>query len=910
MSEQNCIGSVWNRWDLHIHSPDTALNDQFAGSDAGNKWGAYLDKIESYPEVKAIAITDYYSFDNYRKFKNFHDQGRANDIEFHLPNLELRLDIQTEDGNPVNFHILVNPDILEDFERVFFPSMKFGEYFCTRNDLIKLGQQASSSELSENEAYELGISQFKVSYTRLMDFFNDNPKIRKNVLLGIPNNSKDGLGGLSAGSFQSLRDFLYGFVDFIDSGRPKDVEYFLGLSEDKDEEYIKQRYGKLLPCIKGSDAHNLEKVFCPHKDRKCWIKSELTFEGLKQIKYEPQYRVHIGQYAPQTPIHVINKLTLSNPELSVESKAGQIESTYPFCFNGVGLISFSPSYTCVVGGRGSGKSTLLQLINAGMGKPAGFLDGCVLHDDNGQVFSPSDFCSLNDGTPPDSAEYLPQDKVEGYAINGRELSSAIYNRITQLDSSNKLMGIINEAEANGDTIDSLVGSMRKYASLIKERANVEKRIGSLERIVSSLNDPAHKEINDKISELAGTLSEYKSDIAIIENAESILAEAIHSLESIKKPKDEDAKEWLDGVIVQYGEIRKSSPTTRILADLQKKSLSVEADIATEREKLEVFLAEKGVEPQNALDLNKANEDILELKQSLANINEEISEHKEYIDNNPPPDQLLSSYMEHSIPIIDDLNDLLKATSPHVKSIVIKPGLLFGYAHSSLASELIDLMNQQYEESNLRADKVRRCIEQLNGKIWAEGSDDDVFDALFDGIPEGKTVNLLKEYLRDSNNIQILRLMYMKRLCSIKSIRSVNIEYGDKPIETCSFGQRCTAVLVILLSIGNHPLIIDEPEAHLDSALIAEYLTDLIKRQKSRRQIIFATHNANFVINGDADLVISLNSLENGITNVQQFAIENIENRESLLKLEGGKEAFAQRGWRYSSKPDGDKMEFD
>ena len=101
-------------------------------------------------------------------------------------------------------------------------------------------------------------------------------------------------------------------------------------------------------------------------------------------------------------------------------------------------------------------------------------------------------------------------------------------------------------------------------------------------------------------------------------------------------------------------------------------------------------------------------------------------------------------------------------------------------------------------------------------------------------------------------------------------------------------------MVILLLFGNYPLIIDEPEAHLDSSLIANYLVPLIKRTKNNRQIIFATHNANFVINGDSEKIFILEN-ETGITEVIETTIENLGNRSELLKLEGGSEAFRKRG---------------
>jgi len=75
-----------------------------------------------------------------------------------------------------------------------------------------------------------------------------------------------------------------------------------------------------------------------------------------------------------------------------------------------------------------------------------------------------------------------------------------------------------------------------------------------------------------------------------------------------------------------------------------------------------------------------------------------------------------------------------------------------------------------------------------------------------------------------------------------------------------------------------PIVIDEPEAHLDSALIAKYLVDLIKSRKNHRQIIFATHNANLVINGDAELIHCLSMDDTKITRVVSTTIEDLNHR--------------------------------
>lgn len=81
-------------------------------------------------------------------------------------------------------------------------------------------------------------------------------------------------------------------------------------------------------------------------------------------------------------------------------------------------------------------------------------------------------------------------------------------------------------------------------------------------------------------------------------------------------------------------------------------------------------------------------------------------------------------------------------------------------------------------------------------------------------------------------------------------------------------------------------------------LISNYLVDVIKQKKQERQIIFATHNANFVVNGDAELIHILEMDEHNVTQIISTTIENLDTREKLINLEGGKEAFKKREKKY------------
>ena len=57
----NKIGSIWRRWDLHIHSPSTVFNNQFEGANEIEKWEKYTKEIDALKGFSVLGITDYFS---------------------------------------------------------------------------------------------------------------------------------------------------------------------------------------------------------------------------------------------------------------------------------------------------------------------------------------------------------------------------------------------------------------------------------------------------------------------------------------------------------------------------------------------------------------------------------------------------------------------------------------------------------------------------------------------------------------------------------------------------------------------------------------------------------------------------------------------------------------------------------
>ena len=101
----------------------------------------------------------------------------------------------------------------------------------------------------------------------------------------------------------------------------------------------------------------------------------------------------------------------------------------------------------------------------------------------------------------------------------------------------------------------------------------------------------------------------------------------------------------------------------------------------------------------------------------------------------------------------------------------------------------------------------------------------------------------------------------------------------------SRGQKCTALLPILLARRESPLVIDQPEDNLDNHFIYETVVESIRRLKPRRQMVFITHNANIPVLGEAELVIVMNS--DGKRAFVEKAGTVDECRKEIIDLLGG-----------------------
>lgn len=127
----------------------------------------------------------------------------------------------------------------------------------------------------------------------------------------------------------------------------------------------------------------------------------------------------------------------------------------------------------------------------------------------------------------------------------------------------------------------------------------------------------------------------------------------------------------------------------------------------------------------------------------------------------------------------------------------------------------------------------------------------------------------------------------------------------KSLFEVSTGQRATAILLMLFPQSAAPLVIDQPEDDLDNRFIAEQVIPKLREEKQHRQFLFATHNANLPVLGDAELIIALEASGDNEVGRAQILEQNLGaiDRESVKLcveqvLEGGKAAFEKRRAKY------------
>ena len=195
--------------------------------------------------------------------------------------------------------------------------------------------------------------------------------------------------------------------------------------------------------------------------------------------------------------------------------------------------------------------------------------------------------------------------------------------------------------------------------------------------------------------------------------------------------------------------------------------------------------------------------------------------------------------------------------------------------------------------------------------WVDEAEGLTVMGLVAAIREGKDTHLGKGWGLTSGLAETLHRMTPAQFYALEAIDiedrvslELNVSHAGeqyRPLDHLSTGQQCTAILHLLLLDNRDPLIMDQPEDNLDNAFIAERIVQELRAAKTERQFMFATHNANIPVFGDAEWIgvcsASEDRAEMPVEAQGSIDIPAIRDQAANI-LEGGREAFMQRKEKY------------
>ena len=361
MTAQASQGSLWRRWDPHLHLPGTRLNDQFGNLDIGDA----LDLIATRePAIEAIGVTDYLTTSSFRRALAAWSTGRGSGIKLLFPNVEVRLDIPTSHGSGVNLHFLCAPEEVNELDR-FLGGLEFSwrsrPYRADEVGLMQLGRDfRNAPQLDDMSALREGTNQFKVTFESLRSRYEADAWARKRCLIAVAGSQSDGTSGLQTPSsaFAARRQSIERLAHIIFSANPQQQDFWVGLGAASAEELIRV-YGGPKLCLHGSDAHDAAGLGMPDLERFTWLKGDTSFDTLRMACLAPGSRAQISSISPAVGFG-------HGRIASVSLQDGTWFSD--------GRLLLNPGLVAIIGARGSGKTALADIIAAAAGSNEPFLN--------------------------------------------------------------------------------------------------------------------------------------------------------------------------------------------------------------------------------------------------------------------------------------------------------------------------------------------------------------------------------------------------------------------------------------------------------------------------------------------------------------------------------------------------------
>lgn len=675
-----------------------------------------------------------------------------------------------------------------------------------------------------------------------------------------------------------------------------------------------------------------------------WIKMDEfpSLEGLRQAFLLPEFRIKnefdSSGVPYETPSLWIKSISVANTSITEGDQPLKIE--------------FNPQLNTIIGGRGSGKSSILRLIRGLFNHMGDLSDLPDILEDQNEFYKRGD--GKTQGVLTESSiievEFVRNNVLHKFTgtnlINSKNQTikiekfnstMAIWELIEdeaysdfflfEQYSQKQIYEIAQEPNSMRERIDyaiPAIGELKRERDSIKraffERSTtirtIEQQIlgkGKLQTEIKDLETSINLLQESGISVSLQSRGKYLSEEENLNKFESALLEKKAIVDEIiitfeiedidfstyDHEHSEELSEFTKTTIDHVIEIKKS--LEKVKADLENTIRSFHESIENSKwnndrgANLSEFESKKEELQLQGINDFGNYEVLTSAKKQKETLLEQLGifEAALQIDRDSRS-ALQADYLAKSILISEQrrlfLNELL---SDGKIKIIIKP-----FRNKSDFENKLRKILQREDHFQESIDKITEIY--LNGNI--EQTIVSVRE-LFLKIRKGEEVTELNKHfvnlVNSLNDSQIdeIELLLAEDDIEVQYKTSDNGSY--KSLSTASAGQKTTAILTYLLSHGNTPLILDQPEDDLDSRHVYDLIVDRLKKAKEYRQIIVVTHNANIPVNGDAEYIISMSTDSEKLKVLHTGTVEQAEIKKEICDvMEGSEEAFDMRYKRY------------
>ena len=851
-------GSEWRIWDLHFHTPSSY---DYQGKSVKNQ-----DIINALSEnnVSVVAITDHHVID-IDKIEDLQRLGKEKNIVV-LPGIEFCSELG---GSEAIHFIGIFPETAN--LNTIWTKIQ-GQCNLTPEEIVSKGREriVCSFEKTSSLIIELG------------GLVTIHAGKKSNSIEGIKNNL------LVKQEFK--QQLLSTYHPLLEVGKIEDVESY--------KSYVFPNIKFSLPIIMCSDNHNIREYTTKEK---LWIKADMTFEGLKQILFEPEERVRIQAAKPDEKdiYKVIDSIKLDE------------EGFWQ------GEIPLNSNLNTIIGGRSTGKSSLLKAIAAKHGSTdvpekdfiREHLEGVLIQwKDRGE----------NAGH---EIEYFAQSYMHKIASEPEETNKLVKDIIRNRNEGELLNKYKIEFEGISkrirDRIYILFKDQDEINSIKKDllekgnKAGVEEQLRQLKSKASELqkNSAMTGEESTTFEEQTRHVQEKRKLIVDAENDLSILAQLLEDIPF--------ASSFIDKYpLIKLSFARNQNDIEHYFNTLKQKyneewnrSISSLME-ATQKEKEKLSSEVQSIEKE---DIYKKGLRVIKDNKELRDVNNKIKEEEKKLADINKQEQQLQRITNHQVEILQTVIDDHCSFKDKANMICDTLKISHDELGISVATDLHSSEMQDFLQSKLN----QRGYERKN-----------YVQELLEGYNKNNKThisNFLRELLSEDvllknwNNPRDVAIDFFTR--NWYGLNFI-LSYQEDDFRQMSEGKQAFVILKLLLDFSDKkcPILIDQPEDSLDNRAIYKELVAYIKEKKKERQIILVSHNSNVVVSADAENIIVAN--QDGVNNQNENrvkfqytngALENTKQRDETSAyilssqgirehicdiLEGGRVAFEKRERKY------------